>query len=185
MDKSGAALAWEAFHGSDLPPLIQYVQDRDLWRFALPNSREVSAWLRSHTLDFVLWNFLAEKLRTKFDVVVAEGSAILRMQSQMVAQMADRARWEEIGGHRVPIANATAFFSEVGEELCLRHPKAPFSAYYLVRADGLCQLGLRSRGEFDVSLIAKQYGGGGHRNAAGFVAGLSSAVNVPDPRTPA
>lgn len=30
------------------------------------------------------------------------------------------------------------------------------------------QVSLRSVGDFDVSTIAKQYGGGGHKNAAGF-----------------
>ena len=37
-----------------------------------------------------------------------------------------------------------------------------------MRADGRWQFSLRSEGEFDVSAVAQQYGGGGHRNAAGF-----------------
>lgn len=43
---------------------------------------------------------------------------------------------------------------------------APRMTYDL--ADGLIQWSLRSRGDFDVSEVAKQYGGGGHRPAAGF-----------------
>jgi nanoRNase/pAp phosphatase (c-di-AMP/oligoRNAs hydrolase) len=41
----------------------------------------------------------------------------------------------------------------------------PFAAAYFDRADARV-FSLRSRG--DVSAIAKAYGGGGHRNAAGF-----------------
>lgn len=33
---------------------------------------------------------------------------------------------------------------------------------------GKFQYSLRSRGDFDVSAIAKKFGGGGHKNAAGF-----------------
>ncbi|HEY6554426.1 MAG TPA: phosphohydrolase, partial [Vicinamibacteria bacterium] len=45
---------------------------------------------------------------------------------------------------------------------------APFVVGWWRRADGLFQYSLRSRGEFDVSAVAMGYGGGGHRNAAGF-----------------
>lgn len=37
--------------------------------------------------------------------------------------------------------------------------------------DGTYKVSLRSRGEVDVERIARQHGGGGHRNAAGFVGG--------------
>ena len=82
--------------------------------------------------------------------------------------MCRQAVMREVGGHKVPVANGTVFFSEVGEELCKAYPEAPFAAYYMDRADGKRQWGLRSRTGFDVSAIAKQYGGGGHQAAAGF-----------------
>src|SRR3972149_1137826 len=51
--KSGAVLAWEHFHpGKPVPLMLQYVQDRDLWRFTLPGSRKVAAWMRSWPFDF-------------------------------------------------------------------------------------------------------------------------------------
>ncbi len=37
-----------------------------------------------------------------------------------------------------------------------------------VLADGSTKVSLRSRGEVDIEKIARQHGGGGHRNAAGF-----------------
>ena len=86
----------------------------------------------------------------------------------MVEMMADQATVRQVGGHTVPVVNATAYFSEVGEVLCMRFPDAPFTAYYFDRADGKRQWGLRSRGGFDVSEVAKTYGGGGHAAAAGF-----------------
>lgn len=43
-------------------------------------------------------------------------------------------------------------------------------AVMLIReeGDGLCSVGLRSRTDFDVGQVARAFGGGGHRNAAGF-----------------
>jgi len=82
--------------------------------------------------------------------------------------MIKRARMLEIGGVKVPVVNATCFFSDVGARLLELYPDAPFSAYYMDRGDGLRQCGLRSRPGVDVSEIAKNYGGGGHAQAAGF-----------------
>jgi hypothetical protein len=48
---------------------------------------------------------------------------------------------------------------------------ALFALGWFQRGDGLYAYSLRSRGEFDVSVLAARYGGGGHKNSAGFVRG--------------
>jgi oligoribonuclease NrnB/cAMP/cGMP phosphodiesterase (DHH superfamily) len=49
MEKSGARLAWEFFHpGTPVPHLVRHVEDRDLWRFALPGIREIQAVIFSY-----------------------------------------------------------------------------------------------------------------------------------------
>ena len=47
---------------------------------------------------------------------------------------------------------------------------ADFALGYFCRADGTWQYSLRSRGKdaYDVSAVAKHFGGGGHHSAAGF-----------------
>jgi oligoribonuclease NrnB/cAMP/cGMP phosphodiesterase (DHH superfamily) len=163
MHKSGAMLAWEFWHpGAPVPELIAYISDRDLWQFALPHSQEVFAAICSYPMDFQVWD--------SFDIATLkqEGAIILRLQKQLVSSMCDQVMFKEIAGYQVPVVNASTFFSDVPHELCLRYPDAPFAAYYVDRGDGKRQWGLRSIGEFDVSAIAKQFGGGGHHNAAGF-----------------
>lgn len=171
MEKSGAVLAWQTFHpGTEVPKLLRYVQDRDLWKFELPNSREISAGLHLYPYEFESWDGLVDHFENE-DIgsaqIFREGRAALALKTNMVNQMADRSRMLTIRGHSVPAANATVFFSEVGEELCERYPEAPFAAYYFDLPDGTRKWGLRSK-EFDVSEVAKSFGGGGHRNAAGF-----------------
>jgi hypothetical protein len=163
MDRSGAMLGWCYMHpDQEPPPLIRYVQDRDLWRFELPNSREISAALASYPMDFAVWSSLDA------DDLAREGTAILRFRNQTVEAIVGFARWGEIGGHRVPIVNATAHWSDVGEAMLNKYPAAPFVGAYFEDADGVRRWSLRSRPDFDVSEVAKKLGGGGHRQASGF-----------------
>ena len=165
MNHSGAYLSWVHFHGTPVPEFVLYLEDRDLWRFKLPHSAEVAATLTSYPMDFVVW----EKLSlTGMDKMKLVGGDLLRMEGQLVTDMVSRAYWKEIGGHRVPVANASVMFSQVGDRLCQLHPEAPFAAYYYDRNDGKRIWGLRSPGRFDVSVVAKSLGGGGHPGAAGF-----------------
>jgi len=174
VDHSGAVLAWQHFHEEMVPNLLRYIEDRDLWRFALPKTAEVQSWLRSWPCTFEGWDVLKKDLDTHFDQVVAEGTSILRFQMEQVRSMADEVNWKDIGGYWVPYANATVFYSDVGQELCNRFPAAAFAAYYRVRSDGKREWGLRATGQtnVDVSLVAQQYGGGGHPQSAGFIEDL-------------
>jgi len=171
VEKSGAVLAWEHFHpGTSIPMMLQYVQDRDLWAWRLEDSQQVAAWMRSWPMELARWSGIALEMEDWENLlrIRAEGSAILRFQSRQVEIMADNAIMLTLGGYEVHAANATCFFSEVGEELCKRFPDEPFAGYWLDRKDGKRQWGLRSRGGFDCTTVAKQYSGGGHPGAAGF-----------------
>ena len=182
MDHSGACLAWRYFHPKTHDPLfVQYIEDRDLWRFKLPHSREISAYIQSFDYSFLNWDRFHDEISNSIDGFcrgpVTEGSAILRAKEQMVKQMAYNVTFQDWDGLRVPVANAACYFSEVGEQLCIDHPDAKFSAYYFDRRDGKRQWGLRSRGGFDVSAVAKKRGGGGHPGAAGFVENIVKDVS--------
>ena len=52
MERSGAGLAWDHFHGGARFPLIDFVEDRDLWRFKLTGTREINAVIFSHPYSF-------------------------------------------------------------------------------------------------------------------------------------
>src|SRR5260221_883409 len=61
MEKSGAMLTQEYL--KELLPkdyvveeIVKYVQDRDLWKFELFNSKEVNAAIQSYPFDFSIWN---------------------------------------------------------------------------------------------------------------------------------
>lgn len=160
--KSGARMAWEFWHpGQELPELLAYVEDRDLWNWSLPESREVALAISQSLFSFELWeSFDVERLRS-------EGRVLLTYQESLIARALSKHHWTEIAGHRVPVVNSLLFQSELGDELCKRYPEAPFAGVYYQKQDQEAW-SLRSIGEFDVSRIAATFGGGGHRNAAGF-----------------
>lgn len=175
MERSGAGIAWDFFHpDTQRPALIDHIEDRDLWRFALPGTREIQAALFSHPYDFMLWDgfMMGEPEGGILEGLRLEGAAIERKHHKDVAELVGVCRREmQIGGHVVPVASLPyTLTSDAGALMC--EDGAPFAACYWDTPDGRV-FSLRSLPDgMDVSEIAKQYGGGGHKNAAGFRAPL-------------
>lgn len=174
MDQCGAALTWRfCFPNSEIPLLIQLVEDRDLWRCELPDSRRFSLYLRSFPYDFEIWSEINDSARhgtTVWATMKTSARAIERFYDARVADIVQTATLQALAGFDgVPVAHAPySFVSDVGHELLKKYPKAPFAGV-IVNAYGGRTVSLRSDdGRFDVSEIAQKYGGGGHRNAAGF-----------------
>ncbi|HMT45476.1 MAG TPA: hypothetical protein PKE59_00010 [Novosphingobium sp.] len=169
MERSGAQIAWDFFFpGQARPLLVDYVGDRDLWRFLLPASREVAATVFSHPYDFAVWDGLADRLDgIGFGAVASEGEAILRKHDKDISELiAVTRRMMFIGGRQVPVANLPYTMASDAAHLMAEH--APFAACYFDRPDARV-FSLRSReGGADVAEIAALYGGGGHKHAAGF-----------------
>jgi len=167
MNRSGAGLAWDELFGGGRPKLVDYVEDRDLWRWRLSASKEISAWLSSWPREFGLWTTLSAQLSEDFVGCANQGLAILRALDGYVEFNARNFRIGPIGGHEVPVINTTHAISELIGKLA-ELPDVPFAAGWFQKQDGKFVYSLRSRGDFDVSAVAKLYGGGGHKNAAGF-----------------
>jgi nanoRNase/pAp phosphatase (c-di-AMP/oligoRNAs hydrolase) len=159
-------LAWEYFQQTEVPEFLQYVEDKDLWRFRLPYSKEFSAALRCYEMKFDVWN----KLINHVPQLLEEGKVLLRYQNQMVAKLCKNAYLMDIGGYQVPAVNSAVLQSEIGNHLCLTKPEFPFAVVYF-EVEQKRYFSLRSVGDFDVAKVAASFGGGGHKNASGFVVG--------------
>jgi oligoribonuclease NrnB/cAMP/cGMP phosphodiesterase (DHH superfamily) len=170
MNKSGAVLTWEHFFpGDEVPELLLYIQDRDLWQWKLPNSREISAALNTVPKDISRIQALIENWSFHKNKLIENGGLLLENQKQIVESLAKRAEITKLWGYDyVPILNSCTFQSELGEQMLKDHPLAKFAAVYFHPTMKERVFSLRSRGDFDVSEIARRYGGGGHAAAAGF-----------------
>lgn len=165
MDHSGAVLAWKYFcPDRPMPLLMHYIEDRDLWKFQLNQSVEISMALFSYEYDFDLWSRLMHSdLRKMAD----DGVAINRKHQKDVNELIQVVtRNMKIGGHVVPVANLPyTYVSDAGQLLA---KGKPFAACYWDTPNGRV-FGLRSAPDgVDVSEIAVKYGGGGHKHSAGF-----------------
>lgn len=182
MDRSGAGIAWDFFHpDTPRPDLVNYVEDRDLWRFKLEQSREVNAFIFAHPYTFENWELMELLLETNPSAAMDGGAAIELKHHKDVAELVAKLRREMvIGGQWAPVANLPyTLTSDAGHLMCGPYASPnlqgemvtpPFAACYWDTPDGRV-FSLRSddsQGGADVSEIAKSYGGGGHKNAAGF-----------------
>lgn len=162
MNKSGSRLVQEHFQ---LPDhwLIDYTEDRDLWHWKLPNSKEINAAIRQTPFNFMEFETLSN---CDLNWVKEQGEIILKVEENIVNKLILKAEETELAGYKVLQVNSPIFQSEIGEKLCIKHP--PFSVVYYYDKN-VIRYSLRSIPEFDVSEIAKKFeGGGGHKNAAGF-----------------
>lgn len=173
---SGAMLAWQHFRGFLSPPeFLQNIQDRDLWRFKLPRTRAVCLAIKELIPnDFEAWDKLQEF--AEYENLAFEGDLLLRVMNNRV----DRAVNRDLKAvslltgsstsmsrriHKGLAANVVNDISEIGNAIAQK--SGTYSLTFFVQGDEvICSL--RSLGDYDVSVIAKAYGGGGHKNAAGF-----------------
>jgi hypothetical protein len=170
MERSGAVLAWEAFHPDvPVPELLRYVQDQDLWNWSLPRSREVNAAIGSYPHGFDVWTELAQR---PWEELAAEGDPIVRSDRREVKRSLQSAHPLRLGELRLEAVNARYQRSQIGHELARRAAfgKAVGCVYRL--SGDRVDVSLYSIGDVDVSKLAGAFGGGGHRNAAGFSVSL-------------
>jgi oligoribonuclease NrnB/cAMP/cGMP phosphodiesterase (DHH superfamily) len=165
MERSGAGMAWDFFHaGQPRPRLIDHIEDRDLWRFKLPGTREIQAAVFSYPYDFDIWDKLMDGSP---EHLIGEGAAIERKHHKDIAELlAVTKRTMTIGGYAVPVASLPyTLTSDAGSVMA---EGERFAACYWDTPTHRV-FSLRSRPEgMDVSAIAASYGGGGHKNASGF-----------------
>lgn len=170
MERSGAGMAWDFFTaGRERQWLVDYVEDRDLWRFALPDSKEVNAGIATTEMTLEAWSGLRLQGR---DAARQLGKGALAFESMCARKAAETARVLRFEGREVPFVNTQYQLASVTAGLLAE--SYPFAVAWFQTQGGAYQYSLRSRGEdaVDVSEIAKRWGGGGHKNAAGFTRGL-------------
>jgi len=190
MNRSGAGIAWDEYHeGEPRPWFVNYIEHNDLWRHQDPKYNTVMLDCQA-VIEFIRSFPTSEHMRL-YDQWMADGQgstvplhvqagghAIRRAKEVMVQQTLTTAHEVTLpaGEARLVLyACNVPFFlaSEVGNELAKLNGMTgsePIGLTYYRQKDGRYSLSFRSdrnNGDVDVSAIARQFGGGGHRNAAG------------------
>ncbi len=181
-DRSGAVITWNYFHPKEKTPmLLKYVQDNDLWRFDLPKSKEITSFLRTVPFEFAKWNKFAKEMETAAGRKknAEKGKLLLENELRIVKGLVENnAQTVRFEGHIVMAVNSPTFRDNIGDLLRITMP--PFGIIW-DRRKNKTVVSLRGNGTVDVAKIAKKYGGGGHKAAAGF----TLAEDAPLPWKPA
>lgn len=168
--RSGATIAWEFFHPGALQPfLFEYLEDYDLYRFSLPETKSINAYLTLEPYDFERWDDLVQALEdpVRRQALIERGRIYAEHTDKLIEHIGASADLVEFEGHTVYLSGTVlqAFSDYLGHALATKQP--PFAIMVRPVADGL-RVSLRSIDAFDVSVLARKYGGNGHTNAAAF-----------------
>ena len=182
MGHSGAFLAWSYLFSEDnVPLLIKYIEDRDLWKWNLNFTEEILSAVDSFERTFDNWDklhsFLDAEDSVRWKRVKTMGEGILQYKKNLIKSLMRNSYETVIAGKSVPVINTPFFQSEIAAEMALG---SDFAAAYYYDGDAY-KFSLRSReGGEDVSSVAAKFGGGGHKNASGFRIECLSQLNAGD-----
>jgi hypothetical protein len=169
---SGAVLTFQfLFPFREVPLMLKYIEDRDIWKWEQSFSKEVNAYLSLYINDI-------STLKTMYDVSDSEfllgattgGKGILEYQASIITKVASKqpalVKW---GKYEIPCLNTTTLISEIGNELSKQYP---FVMMYFFTATELVFSFRSSDPSIDLTklLVPK-----GHKHAAGRSIPLDSA----------
>lgn len=172
MSHSGAVLSWQFFHPNvEVPSLLKYIEDHDIWKFKLPNNKEFNAALGEYKITFEVWDILIEKLKEEEFLrgFLSTGKIISGFEDRYVKNLMQYKERVLFEGHKVWALNVSRTYRSIlGHKLASLNEENGEIALGIVyyRNLGSVHISLRSNGDVDVSEIAKKYGGGGHKNAS-------------------
>lgn len=159
------------FLDKNVPDCLLYIQDPDIWLWRHNDSK-------AYCEAFFLYNREPLKLIANKDLdgltahFISEGESLLWQKdiqlTNLMKQACDVA--VEVDGHQVKgkfVSCSKFFTSELGNLLIRSGEDIKFAVLVDFDKD-LWKCGVRSTPDFDGTIIAKQFGGGGHAQACGF-----------------
>lgn len=181
LERSGAGITWDHFHGGSRPAIIDYIEAFDLWHWKLPDSASIHTYLGQFN-----WKNQQEIIDrfNEFEKMspghlAAKGAPLLEYKNDLIdrnMKQVGRAKVSVVlptefsrivTTYTVPILNANQFISETGH---LMAQGESFAIIWQLMKNGTVRLSLRSDDEgADVSLISQHLGvgGGGHVRSSG------------------
>jgi hypothetical protein len=210
MNRSGAGLAWDYLFGKDSglaktaepsdggmvpyhptyfheqshfaverPWWVNYTEDQDLWNWKLASSHEINAYLMVQPRTEVMWDAIAQMSASE---AIELGTGVRQYIDYYTRSVVAEAQPGILDGWPTGVLNIPyAGVSEAGNALV--NMGYDIGLAWFENGRGEINFSLRSNkkgSDIDVSAIAKDFGGGGHRNAAGFKLGVKEGRGLVD-----
>jgi hypothetical protein len=165
LEHSGCTMAWAYFQPHRaLPQLLLHIEDRDLWRHR---------WKETASITHALYQRMPLPVDRLADISLPtlrrEGEILVKERLRQVELLLRSRHTVTINGITGLAVNAPpSLSSDLGQ--ALSELSGTFGLTYRFHGKRkLWECSLRSNGACDVAEMASAYGGGGHRQAAGFV----------------
>ncbi|MFQ5578292.1 MAG: DHH family phosphoesterase, partial [Anaerolineae bacterium] len=185
LDAAACVLAWEYYFPEyDIPPSVRFIGDRDIWRFAYLQTQafcEGLFYADTAAANDALWQPLLNGDEALIQTFIDRGEILLEARLKGIARHVQTCGFETtFAGHKTLAVNLPGS-GDVGHYIC----GLGFDIAYVYSdawQDGqvITNVSLYSE-TVDVSQIAKTYGGGGHKGAAGFRFVRAGNAPFPDP----
>lgn len=168
--RSGAGIAWDFFHRSvRRPTLVNYVEDRDLWKFSMRDTRAFNTALFRVDRTWDNWRDAAANV----DPLIKKGYILMEAFDQDLRYMIQNMRYQmQVANHVVWVINVPRLFASDAAGMMAGGTgpfgPVPFAVAYYDTPYGRKYALRSSPNGIDVSTLATAFGGGGHTHAASF-----------------
>jgi len=174
MNHSGCVLSWNFFHpGREVPDMLLYVEDRDLWKWKIKKSEHYLYCLDTIGYSFDEWDKFS---KTKTSTNIAMGSCIADFNNRQIERAVKAAKPGRLLNTDMMVVNITdkSITSKALNELAKDYYGVALGWYYDHEED-VTNCSFRSDGRVNVAKLAEKLGGGGHFKASG--ARLKGTIN--------
>lgn len=181
-NRSGAGITWDYFYPDrSIPKLVQYVQDRDLWKFEFGNtSRYIYSYMQYRieftdplSKQFEIMDMTNEALESNSPIILEKGQQLAESYYKFCRGFAENISvytcpdWKKTT--KIAIITTNKYFGSDTCSYILNQFDFKAAGYFFLESHNTWNWGMRSKDPADVSKLCERYGGGGHPKAAGFI----------------
>lgn len=172
INHSGAVLAWKYFFPEkEVPLFLRYIEAGDLWKFEdVPDSKAFFALSATLPYSFQEWDMLVKDFedKEKRQKYLEKGRDILQYQEKLIEELMLSGEEAVFEGYSALVVNSPVLASQLGNAIVQKGYDVAIIWQHV--KDDLVKVSLRSDKNSNVHVgeLAKKYGGGGHKAAAGF-----------------
>lgn len=172
LDSAACVLTWKYFFPEyEIPAAVQFIGDRDIWRFDFAQTKAFCEGLASIDISATndsLWIPLFNNDQELLNTLLDKGEILLEARLAQIARWVKSRGFETtFGGYRTLAINLPSN-GDIGHHICQLGYDVAY-VYSDLQQDNQIFTGVTLYSDtVDVSVLAKAQGGGGHRGAAGF-----------------
>lgn len=176
--QAASVLTWKNISSEPVPPLLKFVEDRDLQKYKLPFHSEVLLVLSTVKHSFEEWDDFNDRLNNDIGDVIDNGRVLKKQYKKYLSDILRHTQDVNILGNKGKVVNASwDFASDAAEELA---KSADFGMSWFAEKDGTIRTSWRSTpgSNLKVNWLAGLYGGGGHEHSAGAPINLEQLASI-------